>query len=90
MDDTRNTIGLSELLDEVGRDLAEFRRKHPGDYQLKNVTMWWELEQERLQVRHAGKHVRRPRRFMPAYRSAIWFLLGCTIVLLAIALLRSA
>jgi hypothetical protein len=63
MDDNQHTIGLNELLDEVSRDLDEFRKKHSNDYGVKNVTLWWALERERLMVRHAGvRAVRQPRR----------------------------
>lgn len=88
MDTTQNTIGFSELLDEVGRDLDDYRKKHPSDYQLKTITMWWELERERLQLRHGGKSMRKPRRFLPSNRSAIWFLAGWTTVLVASSLFR--
>lgn len=52
MSEKQHTIGLSELLDEVDNDLADFRKKHPGDYSLKNITLWWEMERERLVTRH--------------------------------------
>lgn len=52
MEDTQETIGLTELLDEVSRDIDELRKKHPSDYGIKNLTMWWELERERLVARH--------------------------------------
>ena len=53
MEQQHRTIGLAELLDEVTRDLSELRSKHASDYSLKNVTMWWELEKERLVMRHS-------------------------------------
>lgn len=53
MEQKHKTIGLSELLDEVTSDLAELRSKHPGDYSVKNITMWWALEKERLAMRHS-------------------------------------
>ena len=52
-------IPLLDLLDEVNRDVVELRKKFPQDYQLKNVTMWWELERERLLLRHGSGSVLR-------------------------------
>jgi hypothetical protein len=51
-DTTSNTIGLTELLDEVSNDLAELRKKNPNDYSIKNIVMWWDLERDRLIARH--------------------------------------
>jgi hypothetical protein len=62
MDGTQNTIGLETLLDEVGKDLDELRRKHPNDYKLKDISMWWDLERERLLVRHVPSSVIRLKR----------------------------
>ena len=74
MDDTAKTIGMADLLDEVSRDLEDFRRKHASDYSVKNVTMWWELEKERLLIRH--KEARVARRFVS--RRRVWILIvGC-------------
>jgi len=53
MDNTSHIIGLTELLDEVNRDLDELVKKHAGDYSTRNITMWWDLERERLLVRHS-------------------------------------
>lgn len=54
MDDSRNdTIGLTKLLDEISLDLDELRKKHPSDYNVKNIGMWWELERERVMARHS-------------------------------------
>ena len=76
MSDQRNIIGIAELLDEVSRDLDDFRRKHATDYSVKNVTMWWELEKERLLIRH--KEARVAKRFMS--RRRIWLLVaGCLL-----------
>ncbi|MBW3599741.1 MAG: hypothetical protein KY475_21030, partial [Planctomycetes bacterium] len=54
MDNTQDTIGLTELLDEINRDIDQLRKKHPSDYNIKNITMWWELERERVLVRHGS------------------------------------
>jgi len=35
MDEKNNTIGLTELLNEIGNDLDEYRKKHEKDYQVK-------------------------------------------------------
>lgn len=90
MDDKQNTIGLSDLLDEVGRDLEEFRKKHPTDYQLKTITMWWELERERLSVRHVGKRVlKKTSRRLIGYHGTFWILAIWTALLVAVSFLRS-
>ncbi len=90
MDAVQNIIGLSELLDDVGRDLEEFRKKHPTDYQLKTITMWWELERDRLLVRHADKRVlKRSSRRLLGNRGAFWILVIWTFMLVAISILRS-
>lgn len=74
MSTIQNIIGMADLLDEVSRDLEDFRRKHATDYSVKNVTMWWELEKERLLFRH--KEARVVRRFMSRRRA--WVLVvGC-------------
>ncbi len=74
MDAAHNIIGMAELLEEVSRDLQDFRRKHQTDYGVKNVTMWWELEKERLLIRH--KEARVARRFIS--RRGVWLLaVGC-------------
>ncbi len=83
MTDAHNIIGMADLLDEVSRDLEDFRRKHAGDYSVKNVTMWWELERERLLIRH--KEARVARRFMSRRRA--WLLVvGCIATFAAGAL----
>ena len=69
-----NIIGMTDLLDEVSRDLDDFRKKHERDYGVKNVTLWWELERERLLIRHkearVARHVWSKRR--------VWaFAVGC-------------
>ncbi len=61
MSDKQTIIGMTDLLDEVSRDLDDFRKKHASDYGVKNVTLWWELERERLLIRHkearVGRHL---------------------------------
>lgn len=52
MDSKQLTIGLQELLEEVDRDLDEFRKKHASDYSVKNITLWWGTEKERVLMRH--------------------------------------
>jgi hypothetical protein len=77
MDDTQETIGLTALLDEVSRDLEELRRKHPGDFSLKNLDLWWELERERLLTRHHPSSIlRRHRRLQSLKRVLAWFTAG--------------
>ena len=39
MSETQNIIGMTDLLDEVSRDLEDFRKKHASDYSVKNVTI---------------------------------------------------
>ena len=80
MDEQQQTIGLSDLLIEVEHDLDEFRKKHSNDYGVKNITMWWELERERLLVRHGSfavvRKIRRAQTFkrLMAYFFAGWIL----------------
>ncbi len=66
MTEKQNIIGMTDLLDEVSQDLEDFRRKHASDYGVKNITLWWELERERLLVRH--KDVRVARHYVPGRR----------------------
>lgn len=82
MDDRQKTIGLGELLDEASRDLDEYRKKHPNDYGVKGVTLWWDTEKERLTMRHGSATVlRQSRREVRMKRLAIWFLAAWTLVL---------
>ena len=77
MDDKQNIIGLADLVDEVHRDLDELRKKHPGDYSIRNITMWWELEKERLLARHGSAGVaRKLRRYPNLARMLAWFFAG--------------
>jgi hypothetical protein len=77
MDDAQPIIGLPELLSEIVRDLQDFRAKHQSDYGVKNITLWWELERERLTVRHGpGTSVRRLRVTAGARRLGACFLAG--------------
>lgn len=78
MNGSNNTIGLSDLLDEVSGDLDDFRRKHQSDYGVKNITLWWDMERERIATRHKEARVVprvRPRR--------LWLLAGASIVMFA-------
>lgn len=77
MDDTQPLIGLPELLGEIDRDLQDFRAKHQSDFGVKNITLWWELERERLTVRHGpAASVRRSRMTRGAWRLGACFLAG--------------
>ena len=80
-------IGLPELLDEVTRDLAELRSKHPGDYSLKNVTLWWELEKERLTMRHGPASVVKKHAWL-LRRLTIGFVTGAIAMLAANAVIK--
>lgn len=88
MDDEKKTIGLTDLLHEVSRDLEDLCKKHTGDYQLKNVTMWWELEKERLLARHGmDASVKKWRRFFSRKSGMPWFFAGwLTMIVLQLAL----
>ena len=78
--DDKKTIGLAELLEEVDRDLDDFRKKHASDYSVKGVTLWWELERERLVLRH--KDVRVARKSLSGRR--VWvFVAGCLATFIA-------
>jgi hypothetical protein len=89
MDDTQKTIGLTELLDEVNRDLEELRKKHSSDYNIRNITMWWELERERLAARHSPGSVVRKVRNIRAVRSMMtWFFVGWLTMLVIQATMR--
>jgi hypothetical protein len=77
MEETVRTIGLQDLLDEVSRDLDEYRKKHATDYGVKNVTLWWELQKERLLLRHAPTtKVKLSSRLRKWRREIAWFLAG--------------
>lgn len=80
MDDTSRTIGLTDLLNEVDLDLGELRKKHSTDYGVKNITMWWELERDRLLTRHgANLAIRMIRRTQTAKWLMIYFFAGWII-----------
>ena len=82
MDDAQHTIGLSALLDEVDRDLDELRKKNPTDYSLRNITMWWGLERERLTMRHGtAATVKRIHRVFGYKRTVVWFFAGWVTML---------
>ncbi|GEM_PF-6377634 len=89
MDDKQEIIGLAALLDEVNRDIEELRKKHPGDYSVKNLTMWWELERERLVTRHSpASVVKKLRRVQGVRRLMIGFFAGWATMLAATAVIR--
>jgi hypothetical protein len=89
MDDKQETIGLAELLDEVHRDLDELRKKHPSDYNIRNITMWWELEKERLSARHSpGAVVKKLRKLQGARKMMIWFFCGWLTMLAVQTMIR--
>ena len=89
MHDASHTIGLTELLDEVGRDLDELRKRHPGDYSTKNLTMWWELERDRLLARHSpASVVRKMRRARGLKRSLALFTAGWLAMVVAQTAIR--
>ena len=82
MEANRNTIGLGDLLDQISCDLDELRRKHPGDYAMKNITMWWELEKERLLTRHSPASVVNRHRNVWRFRQwTVVFFAGCMTML---------
>jgi hypothetical protein len=76
-DTTSDTIGMTELLDEVSRDLDELRKKSPGDYSMKTIVMWWDLERDRLVARHTPNGVvKRLRRVRSMKRLLVAFSAG--------------
>ena len=84
-----NTIGLTELLDEVSRDLDDFRKKHQSDYSVKNITLWWELERDRVVTRHAPNSVVKTlRRARGAKWMLAWFVAGWLTTLSAQSAIR--
>jgi hypothetical protein len=89
MDETTHTIGLAALLSEVDRDLEEFRTKHPGDFGVKNISLWWELERERTLARHApGSLVKRHRRARSLSRWLGLFTAAWAVLIVVQAALR--
>jgi hypothetical protein len=82
MDDKHDIIGLTELLDEVGRDLDEFRKKHQSDYSVKTISLWWDMEKDRLLSRHSPACVvKKLRRVQGLRRTMIWFFAGWVTML---------
>jgi hypothetical protein len=73
MDEQQKTIGLTQLLDEVRRDLEELRRKNPNDYQIKNIVMWWDLEADRLLIRHGTSAILEQKIKVSAMKSLMGF-----------------
>ena len=88
MNEKNDTIGLTDLVDEITRDLDDFRKKHAGDYSVKNITLWWEMEKERLLVRHAPSTVvRRLTRAKKLWKMLAWFTAGWIVLLVLQAVL---
>ena len=82
MDDKQDTIGLTALLDEISNDLDELRKKHPSDYGIKNISMWWELEKERVVTRHSpATAVKKLRRVRDVKRLMAGFFAGWLVML---------
>ena len=52
MDDKTKSIELGDLLDEIGNDIEELRKKNANDYTVRNMAMWWALEKSMLKIRH--------------------------------------
>lgn len=78
----QQTIRLSALLDGISNDLDELRKKHPSDYNIKSITMWWELEKERVISRHSpGTLVKSMRRIQNAKRLIAYFFAGWVVML---------
>jgi hypothetical protein len=80
MSERQNIVGMADLLDEVSRDLDDFRKKHASDYSLKGITLWWELEKERLLIRHKEARVAR---HLMSRRRAWAFAVGCMVTFIA-------
>ncbi len=89
MDDKQKTLGLFDLLDEVARDIEDFRKKHPNDYSVKNVAIWWDLERERLLMRHGSSAVvKRLRQMQSIKRAMLLIIAGWIAAAIASATLR--
>lgn len=82
MDDNQKSIDLGALLDEVSRDLDEYRKKHANGYGVKEVTLWWDTEKERLSMRHGSATVlKKSRREERMKRLTIAYLVAWTVTL---------
>jgi hypothetical protein len=89
MDNKQKPIGMKDLMDEVDRDLAALRAKNPQDYSLRPVSLWWQLERERLEMRHTPHAVvTMTHRLRGVKRMAAWFVAGQLVLLAAQAALR--
>lgn len=89
MSNAQDTIGLTQLLDEVGSDIDELRKKNPSDYGMKNLIMWWELERERIILRHGSTAaVKRLLKIRSMKRMMLTFLAGCAAVIAATVMSR--
>mgnify|MGYP000024967097 CR=1 FL=1 len=89
MEDKTHTLGLTALLDEVSADLDELRKKHPGDYSTKNLTMWWDLERDRLLARHGPTStVRKLRAVRGMKRMLAMFSAGWLVMIVVQTMIR--
>ncbi|HEX3146814.1 MAG TPA: hypothetical protein VHR66_01860 [Gemmataceae bacterium] len=89
MSDTQDTIGLTQLLDEVNNDIDDLRKKNPSDYGVKNIIMWWSLERERIVIRHGSTAaVKRLLKVRGLKRVMIAFVAGCAAVIAATVVSR--
>jgi len=88
MEDEQHTIGLQDLLSQVDRDLDDFRRKHQSDYSTKNISLWWDLERERILTRHVPSTLVKKLRHAESLKRSLAFFAagGITILLGEIAL----
>ena len=89
MNDKNNTIGLTELLDEISRDLDELKKKNPGDYSMKGIAMYWDMQREKILARHAPTTaVKKFRRVQGFRKMMTWFFAGWVVMLIVQTALR--
>lgn len=89
MDEKHETIGLAELMEEIERDLDELRKKHSTDYNVKTITMWWQLKRERVMTRHASfSVVKKLRKAQTMKRLMVWFFAGWLTMLTAETIIK--
>jgi hypothetical protein len=89
MSNAQDTIGLTQLLDEVSADIDDLRKKNPSDYGVKNLIMWWSLERERIIIRHGSTAaVKRLLKIRSIKRVMLSFLAGCAAVIAATVMSR--
>lgn len=81
MEDSQRTIGLADLLAEITNDLDDFRKKHPTDFGVKNITMWWEMEHERILHRYQSFTLVKTIRRLQRYKGfLLWFFAGAALM----------